>query len=51
MSLKNISLLNNTLNGANPCRETILNGLKKHYCIWKMKDSRKIHLSGNYGYG
>ena len=50
MSLNNISLLNNAVNDANPCRQTILNGFKKHFAMLKFKNKRNIKFSGNYGY-
>jgi len=50
MSLNNISLLNNAVNNANPCRQTILNGFKKYFAMLKFKNRRNRQLSGNYGY-
>ena len=38
MSLNNISLLNNAVNDANPCRQTILNGFKKYFAMLKFKN-------------
>jgi DNA-directed RNA polymerase subunit RPC12/RpoP len=49
MSLNNISLLNIVVNDANPCRQTILNGLKKFFGKMKLKHKRNRKFSGNYG--
>ena len=48
MSLNNISLLNNAINNANPCKQTILNGFKKYFAMSKFKNKRNIEFSGNY---
>jgi transposase-like protein len=50
MSLNNISILNNIVYDAHPCRQTVYLSLKKFYNRMKYNKWRNRVYSGNYGY-
>jgi transposase-like protein len=50
VSLNNIALITKSQNGANPCKQTIFNDLKRYYGKLKNESRRYSVLSGNYGY-